>query len=369
MRGISPNLDYIRENGVSAISLEPTFPSKTFPNHLSIITGMYPENHGIIMNFFDDPYHHLSYGLSDSLSIRDPRWYLGEAFWETAERQGITCASYFWPGSELKLPYRRPTYRQLYEHTRPYEQRVEGVLKWLQLPPEKRPHFITLYMHETDTQGHRYGPNSPEVNDAIRLLDSMLGKLIGGLKKINMLEQTNIIVVSDHGMTEVDTFRVVNVEAMLRNYQTKITGNGPVMMIQPADGQLRQVYEKLRENAAHYRVYRREEVPSYFHYSHNPYISSLVLVADLGWSLQTDAGMARLRKMKSATGGNHGYDNHQMDMHGIFYAMGPAFRKGYHTGTLRNIDIYPLLCKVFNIIPRQNIDGKLERIAFVLREE
>lgn len=369
LRGITPTLEKFKENGVSALSMEPVFPSKTFPNHLSVITGMYPENHGIIMNHFTDSFHHREYSLSDSVAVKDARWYLGEAFWETAQRQGITCASYFWPGSELVLDYRRPAYFEAYDHNRPYETRIGGVLRWLQLPEEQRPHFITLYFHETDSKGHHYGPESPEINEAIRLLDSLLGKLMEGLRKINLLEKTNVIVVSDHGMTGVDTMRVVNIEQLLSGYQCQYTGDGPVMMVEPEAAQLQEVYDKLKAGAAHYRVYRRDEVPEYFHYSHHPFISSLVLVADLGWSLKTNASIAMMRKRKIVAGGNHGYDNHHLDMHGVFYAMGPAFKKGYRTGTVRNIDIYPLLCKIFGIMPRQNIDGQLDRISFVLRGE
>lgn len=139
-RGITPNLERIKNGGVSAISLRPVFPSKTFPNHLSIITGMYAENHGIISNSFPNFEKDYWYKMSDTSAVRDSKWYLGEAFWETAERQGIKTASYFWPGSELSLEHRHPSYREFYEHERPYAQRVEGVINWLKLPYEERPH-------------------------------------------------------------------------------------------------------------------------------------------------------------------------------------------------------------------------------------
>lgn len=367
-RGITPNMQFMRENGVSAISMQPVFPSKTFPNHISTITGMYPENHGIIFNNITNPFTGETYSLNNREAVRDSRWYLGEFFWETAERQGITTASYFWPGSAIALKYRKPTYSEEYEHTRPYEQRVQGVLNWLQLPEAKRPHFITLYFHETDTQGHEFGPDSPEINQAIKLLDQMLGLLMDGLRNINMLDQTNIIVTSDHGMTNVDTERIIDVQSLVGDSTCKYYETGPAMMVQPSPGNIESVYQALKTKSQHFAVYRREEVPEYYHFSHHPFISSLVLVADLGWSLHTTSSAEFYRKTHT-TGGNHGYDNHQMDMHGVFYAIGPAFKKGYRTGTVRNIDIYPLLCKIFDIMPRQNIDGRLDRIEFVLREK
>ena len=174
-RGITPNFDYIKVNGVSAKSLRPCFPTKTFPNHLSIITGMYPENHGIISNGFKDYTTGRYFKMSDTIEVRDARWYDGEAFWETAERQGIITGSYFWPGSEVTDRERRPTFFYNYEHSKPYKERVDGIIDWLKLPYKKRPRFITSYFDAADTYGHKHGPNSGEINKTIAHLDSILG--------------------------------------------------------------------------------------------------------------------------------------------------------------------------------------------------
>ena len=143
-RGITPNINLLIDDGVKASSFKPVFPTKTFPNHISIITGMYPENHGIIFNDFKNPFNGRVYRIRDSIEVRDSRWYKGEAFWETARRQGIITASYFWPSSDINLEYRRPNYYHHYEHERPYDVRVTGVLEWLKLPYDPRPHFITM---------------------------------------------------------------------------------------------------------------------------------------------------------------------------------------------------------------------------------
>lgn len=364
-RGITPNLEKIKKEGVWALSLQPTFPSKTFPNHQSIITGMYPENHGIIANSFEDKYKNEVYRMNDSNSVNNAKWYWGEAFWETAERQGIKTASYFWPGSEVKLSYRKPTYVETYEHTRPYDTRIEGVIKWLQLPQEKRPHFITLYFSETDSKGHAFGPNSKEVNEAIKLLDEVAGKIFSKLEEINMKDSVNVIFVSDHGMTEISKERVINVEKILAGYNCKFLDESVLMTIEPPKDKLKEVYDLLKKNENHFKVYYRHEVPEYFHFSNNYLIPSLVLIPDIGWNLLTEKSVKRMETVY--VGGNHGYDNNHLDMHGFFVARGPNFKKNYFTGSLKNIDIYPLLCKIFNIIPRSNIDGKLERIEFILK--
>jgi len=184
-RGITPNISEMKRNGVHAVSLKPSFPTKTFPNHYSIISGMYPENHGLIFNSFFNPINNQEYSLGDTSAVRDSEWYLGEAFWETAERNGIKTASYFWPGSEMNLDYRRPSYYKKYEHNKAYRDRVDGVINWLKLPAVERPRFITLYFHDTDSYGHSYGPNSVEVNHSIIRLDSLIGYLKNQLVKIN----------------------------------------------------------------------------------------------------------------------------------------------------------------------------------------
>lgn len=361
-RGISPNLEKIRQEGVSAFSLRPAFPSKTFPNHLSIITGMYPAHHGILANHFLDPLTNDEYSMGDTVSVRDGEWYLGEAFWETAERQGIKTASYFWPGSEVQLPYRHPTYYMPYDHLRPYEQRVDGVIEWLKLPEEKRPHFINAYFHETDDKGHKFGPNAPETNEAIKRLDGIAGLLMGKLASIGMLDSVNVIIVSDHGMTEVSPERVVNIKKILGEKGGKYFDAGPIMFVTPDKENEKEVYELLKKNENHYKVYYRNEVPNYYHFNDHPFISPIVIIADMGWSV-----ISNEKKMWKAKG-DHGFDNQQLDMHGIFLATGPDFKKQYHTGTLWNVDIYPLLCKIFNIYPRANIDGSLERIGFLLNK-
>jgi predicted AlkP superfamily pyrophosphatase or phosphodiesterase len=360
-RGISPNLEFMRKDGVSSLSLRPAFPSKTFPNHQSIITGMYIENHGIISNSFRDKFNNELYRMGDTNAVRNSRWYLGEAFWETAERNGITTASYFWPGSEMILDYRRPTYFEAYEHNRDYAMRVEGVTEWLKLPKEKRPHFITLYFDDVDTQGHRFGTESPEVNNAIKRVDGMLGLLFTMLDEIKMRDSVNIIVVSDHGMTDISNERTINIENLVGGMNCRFYDSGPFMTVDAPKEKFEEVYKILKQNENRYKVYKKNEMPEYYHYKNHPFIGEIILIADMGWSLITN------RRSEYDSKGNHGYDNNHTDMHGIFLAMGPNFKNGYRTGTLWNIDIYPLLCRIFELTPRSNIDGKAERIEFILK--
>lgn len=362
-RGLSPNLQFLEENGVRSLSLRPVFPTKTFPNHISIVTGLYPENHGIILNSFKNPFSGELYRIGDTSAVRDPKWYSAEFIWETANKQGIITASHFWPGSELRIKSKRPTYYKKYDHNLPYAVRVKTVLNWLKLPQKKRPHFITLYFHETDSQGHDFGPNSEQTNNAIKVLDQQIGDLIKGIKNIGLKDSINIIVVSDHGMSEISPDRIINVEKLLDGKKCEFWGSGPIMMINPLeDG----VLKKLKSKKHHFYAYRKNNIPAFYHFTKNVLISPIVLIAEPGYSLITNRGEKRGSYTKD--GGNHGYEKDLLDMHGIFIASGPAFKSSYRTGTLWNIDIYPLICEILGIIPTGPIDGKLERIEFILKE-
>lgn len=351
------------DNGVHALSLRPAFPSKTFPNHYSIITGMYPEHHGIISNGFKNLKTGDTYRLQNDYSQREIKWYLGEAFWETAEQNGITTASHFWPGSTVNDETRRPTYFKYYDHYKPYKERIDTLIHWLQLPKETRPYFLTVYFDETDTKGHRFGPNSPGINKSIQKCDSLVAYLNTGLENIGMIDSVNIIVVSDHGMTEISKDRTINIEKILNGYEYYSGDNGPFMLIQPKDDEVEIVYNILKENEFHYKVYTKENIPSHYHYSENELITDIIVIADKGWSLGNQKDIENLRD--AAT---HGYDNNLSDMHGIFIAKGPAFKQNYKTGTVWNIDIYPLLCEIFGLPQRENIDGNLERVEFILKK-
>ena len=365
-RNLTPNIESLIETGVKAHTFKPVFPSKTFPNHISIITGLYPEHHGIIFNDFYNIFTSAHFRLSDSVEVRDSRWYKGEAFWETARHQGIITASYFWPGSDVNSEYRRPNYYYHYMHNTSYAQRVKGVIDWLQLPYNKRPHFITLYFELADDIGHKYGPDSPQINTAIATLDSTIGNLIASLSDILMRDSVNIILVSDHGMTNISADRIVNIEEMLKGYKVKYSNSGPIMMIQPKQNELEEIYSILKRNEKHYKVYKKENIPNYYHFSQNPFIYKILLVADLGWSVITNKELKWYKP--GSTGGNHGYDNNTLDMQGTFIASGPQFKKNYKTGTIRCIDVYPLLCRIFNVVPSGNIDGHLDRIKYILKE-
>lgn len=364
-RGITPALQSVMDEGVHASSLRPSFPSKTFPNHYSIITGMYTENHGIIANYFRNPKTGEIYSIADTNSKWDSKWYNGEPFWETAGKNGIKTASIFWPASELRGDKNQPDYFKFYDRDMPYNDRIDTLISWLLKPAELRPRFLSLYFSATDTYGHKYGPNSPEVNNAIKQLDKASGYLLQRLDNSGLADSVDLIFVSDHGMTEVSPDRIVNPEKFLSGFDYTLQDSGPVMRIDAPANQIDSIYHRLKLNAQHYRVYKKNDMPSFYHYSNSYLISPIVVIADIGWSLVDNDGFIKAGRYFSK--GNHGYEKDHLDMHGIFIAGGPSFKQGYKTGTLWNVDIYPLLSDIFGIEPNPGIDGKLERIEFILK--
>lgn len=364
-RDITPTLQSIIDEGVHAISQRPAFPSKTFPNHYSIITGMYTERHGIIANYFVNQETGETYSISDTNSKWDSKWYHGEPFWETAKKSGIKTASIFWPASELRGDKNQPDYFKFYDRNMRYKDRVDTLISWLHKPLNERPRFLSLYFSETDSYGHKFGPNSPEVNKSIKRLDDVTSYLLEELNHSGLLDSVDIILVSDHGMTETSTDRIINLEELLAGFDCKLYDSGPVVRIETGTNEINKVYNKLKESSHHFRVYRKDELPSFYHYSKNPLISPLIVIADIGWSLVDNNGFRKSSEYFAK--GNHGYEKDHLDMHGIFIAKGPSFKTGYKTGTIWNVDIYPLLAEIFGVEPNRQIDGKLERIEFLLK--
>jgi len=366
-RGITPNIKQMMAEGASALSFQPAFPSKTFPNHYSIATGLYPQNHGLVNNRFVNPASGAKYKVGDTVSVRDDRWYQGETIWATAEREGVKSASFFWPGSETHLDYRHPTYFKTYQHNMPHEERIQGIIDWLQLPEEERPQLMFLYFSDTDSKGHRFGPDSDELNVAVKLLDQRLGELRNKLTEIKMLDKVNIILLSDHGMTNVYREKIIKLYEIPGFDKFILTGYGPlVQFFTSSKDEQDKLISSLAKHKKNYSVYTKETMPSYFHYSQHAFIGDVILVADLGATfVRSQQEFEKLSEYSS--GGDHGYDNFALDMHGIFMASGPVFKKGYRTGTIQNVDVYPLVCKILGLTANQMIDGKLERIAPVLK--
>uniref|UniRef100_A0A670YQK3 Ectonucleotide pyrophosphatase/phosphodiesterase 1 n=1 Tax=Pseudonaja textilis TaxID=8673 RepID=A0A670YQK3_PSETE len=227
-----PVISKLRKCGTYTRSLRPVYPSKTFPNHYSIATGLYPESHGLVDNKMYDPKRNATFTLKNA-EKSNPQWYQGQPIWLTAMYQGLKSASFFWPGSDVDVNGSFPNLYKLYNRSIPFEERVITFLRWLQLPEEERPHFYTLYLEEPDSSGHRYGPISSEVILALERVDKVVGLLMDGLKQMNLHNCINIILISDHGMEEANCQKTVYLDAYLSNVKDLFVVPGPAARLRP----------------------------------------------------------------------------------------------------------------------------------------
>ncbi len=372
-RARTPNLDRLIANGVRAERLIPVFPTKTFPNHYSIVTGLYPEHHGIVANTMYDPVLNARFRMSDRQAVGDERWWGGEPIWVTAEKQGLLTAPFFWVGSEAPIRGVRPTYWQRFDDDFPNSDRVDQVLAWLDLPRERRPRLITLYFSDIDDAAHAYDPDgAPEVAAAVRQIDRTLGRLLHGLDERRLTDRVNLIVVSDHGMAALSPQRVILIDKYLDLEIANVVDWNPVLALWPAEDRVDEVYEALVDAHPHLRVFRRDEIPERLRYQQHRRIAPIIALADEGWWIGTRRGLQRVwspddHDADRFPGGTHGYDPALESMGALFIASGPALRKGLVVPPFENIHLYNLMCEILALDPAPN-DGDPAVIAPLLAD-
>ena len=360
----TPNLDRLVENGVKADALISAFPSKTFPNHYSIVTGLYPENHGIVANTMYDPEFDATFSLGNREEVQNGRWWGGEPIWVTAENQGLKTLCNFWPGSESEIKGIRPTYWVTYDGNVPNEERVDKVFQYLDKPSKERPSFYTIYFSDPDDYGHLGGPDSSSINIAIQECDARIGQLIAGLEQRNLFDKVNIIILSDHGMAQLNQDRVVFLDDYLDPSNLNILNWYPILDIWCEDSEIDSIFNLITRKHPQLSVYKKQDIPERLHYSNNQRIAPIVGILDNGWSLTTHEYFES--HQSHYNGGTHGYDPAYSDMHAFFLAHGPAFKSGTTVPAFENIQLYNLMATVLEIDPSPN-DGNFSKISNILK--
>lgn len=369
-RGFTPTLAALAQEGVRAEAMQPSFPSLTFPNHYTIVTGLRPDHHGLVNNTMQDP-ELGGFSLSNRKAAGDGRWWAeGTPIWETAGRQGLKTATMFWPGSEAQIHGYRPDRWLPYDGSVTPEQRVDQVLSWLDAPAADRPAFLTLYFDDVDHAGHGYGPDSRQVNEAIAKVDGALARLVEGLKKRGLYERINLIVVSDHGMAGVPPTHNVTVDKLIPLDSVQVVSLGVLAGFNPKDGHdFASIEAKLEKPQKHMQCWDKTRIPARFVYGSNPRVPQLVCLADVGWRITTTEYQARkLRSGGKPSLGEHGYDNTAPAMQALFLAHGPAFRQGETLPPISNVDVYPLMTHLLGVTPMKN-DGNYDAIKGALKAD
>lgn len=360
----TPALDEIATTGVQAEALRPVFPTNSFPNHYTIVTGLYPEQHGIVGNRMYDPVLDRYFSPDDSVEIGRSYWWDGEPVWVTAIKQGRRAASMFWPGSAAPIHNIRPNYWQIYDSQLTSRQRVQQVLAWLDQTPANRPDIVTLYFDIVDNYGHHFGPDSIQIIDAIQEVDSAIGLLMQGLKDLQLSDKYNLIVLSDHGITNIDSSRTIFLDDFVDLDEAGIIDWSPVLALRPALNKTDEIYAALRSAHPNLHVYRRGEIPIELHYSNHHRIPPIIGIADEGWSISTRQYLADYPD--ALNGGDHGYRPDVQSMSGIFLATGPNFKAGITVPAFSNIHVYTLITHIMGLKSAPN-SGDLSVVRNLLR--
>lgn len=367
-RGLTPRLNALAAAGVSA-AMRPSFPSKTFPNHWTLVTGKRPDRTGIVANRMEDP---ARPGETFTMATTDPFWWNAvEPIWVTAERAGIRTGTIFWPGSAVAWGGERSTQwpDDVVGGIRPAnwwpfgqpvsgDQRVDGAIDWLRRPAIARPQFLTLYFDTVDTAGHRYGPDSAEVNAAVADIDRVIGRLVDGLAGMN--QAANLVIVADHGMAATPAAQRIVLDHVLGKTTYRAIDTGAFATIVPAAGQERTVAANLARKRPGMACWPKAQIPPRFQYGANPRVAPLFCLADVGWTIVRDADA-------KIDAGNHGYDNFAPTMSALFIASGPAFRPAGRLADFDNVDVAPLLRDLLGLPPGHGLDGNDAPFRRVLR--
>ena len=352
----------LRNQGVQAAYMIPSYPSLTFPNHYSIVTGLYPAHHGLVDNSFYDENKKASYSIGNQNAVKDSSWYGGVPLWVLAEQRHMLSASFYWVASEAAIDGVRPTYYYTYNEKINIDERILAVKNWLQLPEDKRPHFITFYFPEVDHVEHIFGVDSKETEDAVHFIDESIEKMNAMVDSLHL--SVNFIFVSDHGMANVDTLHTLQLPADIDTSKFIIPPGSTLLHLYAKDkNDILSTYNKLKAEAEDFDVYLPDSLPAKWHYNKadDKYnrIGDIILVPHF-------PKVFNLTKRRTSFGA-HGFDNTMTEMRATFYAWGPAFKKHKTIGGFENVNIYPLVTKILKLNYTNEIDGKLKVLKPILK--
>ena len=352
-----PNFKRMGERGARAAAMIPVFPSLTFPNHYSLVTGLHPEHHGIIENTFFDPDRNQTYSIRQQATVTDGTWYRGEPIWVTAETQGMVAACFFWPGSEAAIKGVRPTIWNKYDGTVANNARVDTVLGWLRLPEERRPHIITVYFSDIDSASHRNALDASAIEAAAKSLDRSLGALLDGIDALPIKDRIYVLATSDHGMTETSASRAVMLSSLIDLESVKVSFDGPVagLHVKAGEPEAQRVRDRINSRLQHGRAYLRRDVPEQHRFRADPRIGDVVVIMDESWTL---VGIPPVTGLIRDRWGMHGWDPALPSMHAVFLISGPDIRPGITIPAVNNVDVYPLMTELLGLRPASGIDGR-----------
>ena len=359
----APALQAYGKSGVVAEYMTSAFPSLTFPNHYSIVTGLYPAHHGLVDNTFFDEKANATYTMSNKKMVADPYWYGGTPLWVLAEKQQMVTASFYWVASEAPIENTQPTYFYNYNDKIKIEKRIAQVKEWLSLPAKTRPHLITFYMPDVDDAAHNYGPDSKQAEAAVLYIDNVIKQMNEAVSSLNL--PVNFVLVSDHGMALVNSQTPMRLPNAVDPAKFYIPSGSALLQLYAKDSSvILPTYNALLKEAEGYDVYLKENTPKDFHYNKTDdrfnRIGDIILVAKLPYTFSLSG--------RPSSPGKHGYDPRLPEMRASFLAWGPAFKSGKKIKGFENVHVYPLVAKILGLqFDDKSTDGKLSVLKHTLK--
>lgn len=348
------NLKRLRSSGVQAKSMKPSYPSVTFPNHYTVATGMYPSHHGLVYNQFYDRQRKESYSMSDRKAVEDGSWYGGTPIWVLAEQKAMVTASYHFVGTESPIQGVYPTYWYKFDDKTDIDYRIQKVVDWLTLPDSIRPHLICFYMSNADHQGHMYGPDSKETEEAVQFIDAAIGRMVEKVGTLGL--PVNYVFLADHGMANVDTVTRINIASMIDTSKIILRGGSTSLHLYARNADdIQPTYQLLENQEENFRVYLRKDIPTAWHF--NTKEDRFNRIGDIFVCPVYPKVLSSWKG--SISPGAHGFDPALQEMHATFYAWGPNFKSGKKINTFENVHVYPLMCAILGLRYEHEIDGKL----------
>ena len=364
----TPYLDFLANSGVTVPYVRSVFPTVTYPGHYSIVTGLYPESHGIVSNTMYDPDLKAHFGGANT----DPRWWNGaEPIWVTNQRHKGRSAVLYWPGYSVKIKEMYPKYREYSPSPNidlnnktgrvlSFEKRVEKVIGWLS--GCNPPNFVAVYFEEPDGTCHHHGWS--KVSKSIQQVDKTIGLFVEGLKRHKLLDKVNIIITADHGTTNTSCNKIIDLDKYVDPKNFDFWDSWFNIMLAPKAGKVEYVYKRLK-NVPHLHVYHKNEVPEDLHFRNHRRISPLVVVPSEGWLVSSIKGRRVQDYPKQMTELSHGFSCKCKAMSAAFIAHGPAFKENHAGKPFESVSLYPLMCNILGIHPLPN-NGSLDATADLL---
>jgi predicted AlkP superfamily pyrophosphatase or phosphodiesterase len=348
-RGNYPALKRMETEGIRAGRLTPVYLSNTFPGHVSLATGAEPNTHGIVDNvFYDREKGFFAYG-------NDADWLTAEPLWVASERQGVKSAVYFWVGSETDWRGTGASYRMApFDAGRSESDKVNQIIEWLDLGENERPKLIMSYWRGADSAGHTKGPDHPSIAAAVADQDQQLDRLLSAIDQRNLWSRTTLLVVSDHGMTEITESVAVNGAIEAAGLDVRIVGRGVAQHIFLKDQKDRQAVRTVLQQQPHIRVFEGDDIPKTLAAPNRT--GDFVIITVPPYTLDEvdtfqEKALAWIAPIMGWSQGSHGYDPTLPDMGGIFFALGNGVTKGKRIDNVHQLEVAPTVTRLLGIEP------------------